>query len=104
VFGSVAGASGLMGAMAGGAGSGGATGSSAEMRGAAGSPLAGTSGVPVSALAPASASRPGGQLTVMVMGSSDAAHWLSQEVLNPYVEAGGTLKSSQSLRSPYSGG
>ena len=57
-----------------------------------------------SSLAPGSASSPGGQLTVLVMGEPSAANWLTTNVLNPYVQRGGTLLASQANRVPASGG
>jgi hypothetical protein len=61
-------------------------------------------GVAPSSLAPGSASSPGGQLTVLVMGEPSAANWLTTNVLNPYVQRGGTLLASQANRVPASGG
>ena len=55
-------------------------------------------------LAPGSVPAPGGQLTVMVMGEPTAAAWLTTNVLNPYVQRGGTLYASQANRVPASSG
>jgi hypothetical protein len=61
-------------------------------------------GVAPGSLAPGSVPAPGGQLTVMVMGESTAADWLTTNVLNPYVQRGGTLYASQANRVPASSG
>jgi hypothetical protein len=45
----------------------------------------------------------GTQLNVLVMGEPQAAQWLATNVLNPYVDSGGTLKSSHTRRPPYAG-
>jgi hypothetical protein len=61
-------------------------------------------GVAPGSLAPGSAPAPGGQLTVMVMGEPTAAYWLTTNVLNPYVQRGGTLMASTANRVPASSG
>jgi hypothetical protein len=61
-------------------------------------------GVAPGSLAPGSAPAPGGQLTVMVMGEPNAAYWLTTNVLNPYVQRGGTLYASQANRAPAASG
>lgn len=45
----------------------------------------------------------GGQLNVLVMGESQAASWLANNVLNPYTSKGGTLVASHTRRPPYAG-
>ncbi|HEV2425887.1 MAG TPA: hypothetical protein VGZ29_13745 [Terriglobia bacterium] len=55
-------------------------------------------------LAPGAAStRIGGNLTVAIMGDSEAAHWLAN-TLNQGVAGGVTLTATRTQRSPYAGG
>jgi hypothetical protein len=68
----------------------------------------GTSGTPspsAGVLAPgaAPAVRPGGNLTVAIMGDSEAAHWLAN-TLNQGVSRGVQLTATRTQRSPYAGG
>jgi hypothetical protein len=84
-------------------GVGGAAGGSAARGGGRGGQT-GSPGVSPGALAPGSAPAPGGQVTVMVMGEPTAAAWLATNVLNPYVQRGGTLNASTAQRVPASGG
>jgi hypothetical protein len=61
-------------------------------------------GVAPGSLAPGSTPAPGGQLTVIVMGEPTAAQWLTTNVLNPFVQRGGTLMASTAQRVPASSG
>jgi hypothetical protein len=61
-------------------------------------------GLAAGALALGSAPAPGGQLTVMVVGEPGAAQWLTTNVLNPFVQRGGTLMASTANRVPASSG
>jgi hypothetical protein len=83
----------------GGASAGAGAGRARAIGGATSSP-----GVAPGSLAPGSVPAPGGQLTVMVMGEPTAANWLTTNVLNPYVQRGGTLYASQANRVPASSG
>jgi hypothetical protein len=85
-------------------GVGGVAGGSGARGGGRGGGQTGSPGVSPGALAPGSAPAPGGQLTVMVMGEPTAAAWLATNVLNPYVQRGGTLNASTAQRVPASGG
>jgi hypothetical protein len=60
---------------------------------------------PSSVLAPgaAPATTPGGNLTVAIMGDTDAAHWLAN-TLNQGVSRGVQLTATRTQRSPYAGG
>jgi hypothetical protein len=84
-------------------GVGGASGASASRGRAYGGGTA-SPGVAPGSLAPGAAPSPGNQLTVLVMGEPSAANWLTTNVLNPYVQRGGTLLASQANRVPASGG
>jgi len=65
---------------------------------------AGAPAAPVGVLSPGGAStRPGGNLTVAIMGDSEAAHWLA-DALNQGVARGVTLTATRTQRSPYAGG
>jgi len=62
------------------------------------------SGAPAGVLAPGAAStQPGGNLTVAIMGDSEAANWLAN-TLNQGVARGVTLTATRTQRSPYAGG
>lgn len=64
----------------------------------------GGAGAPTGMLAPGAVSaRPGGNLTVAIMGDSEAAHWLAN-TLNQGVARGVTLTATRTQRSPYAGG
>jgi hypothetical protein len=54
-------------------------------------------------LAPGASARPGGSLTVAIMGESEAANWLAN-TLNQGVARGVTLTATRTQRSPYAGG
>jgi len=54
-------------------------------------------------LAPGASARPGGSLTVAIMGESEAANWLAN-TLNHGVARGVTLTATRTQRSPYAGG
>jgi hypothetical protein len=61
-------------------------------------------GTPGGMLAPGAASTaPGGNLTVAIMGDSEAANWLAT-TLNQGVARGVTLTATRTQRSPYAGG
>ncbi len=61
-------------------------------------------GAPAGALAPGAAlTPPGGNLTVAIMGDSEAASWLAN-TLNQGVARGVTLTATRTQRSPYAGG
>jgi len=95
------------GGVAGAAGGGGASARGLAPRAGAGygyGPGGSSPGVAPGALAPGSAPAPGGQLTVMVMGEPTAAQWLTTNVLNPFVQRGGTLMASTAQRVPASSG
>jgi hypothetical protein len=92
------------GLIAGGVGAGTGAASVGAARGRAVGGATSLQGVAPGSLAPGSAPAPGGQLTVMVMGDPTAAYWLTTNVLNPYVQRGGTLYASQANRVPASSG
>jgi hypothetical protein len=69
----------------------------------AGYGAAGSVGVGAGVLAPGAAARPGGHLTVAIMGDSEAANWLAS-TLNQGVARGVTLTATRTQRSPYAGG
>lgn len=69
----------------------------------AGYGAAGSVGVGAGVLAPGAAARPGGHLTVAIMGDSEAANWLAN-TLNQGVARGVTLTATRTQRSPYAGG
>lgn len=64
----------------------------------------GGAGAPAGVLAPGAAStQPGGNLTVAIMGDSEAANWLAN-TLNEGVARGVTLTATRTQRPPYAGG
>lgn len=80
------------------------SGAAAGRYGGGGYGSGGGAGVPAGVLAPGAAStRPGGSLTVTIMGDSEAAHWLAN-TLNQGVARGVTLTATRTQRSPYAGG
>jgi hypothetical protein len=85
-------------------GGGGASAGAGAGRGRAFGGATSSPGVAPGSLAPGSAPSPGSQLRVLVMGEPSAANWLTTNVLNPYVQRGGTLLASQANRVPASGG
>jgi len=69
----------------------------------AGSGAGGNVGAGAGVLALGAAARPGGNLTVAIMGDSEAANWLAN-TLNQGVARGVTLTATRTQRSPYAGG
>ena len=63
----------------------------------------GNIGAGAGGLAPGALARPGGNLTVTIMGDSEAANWLAN-TLNQGVARGVTLTATRTQRSPYAGG
>ncbi|HEV2380337.1 MAG TPA: hypothetical protein VG206_11145 [Terriglobia bacterium] len=96
-------AAGVGAAVGGGQGGGGASNAGSGRGGysSGSSGLTPPSGVLAPGAAPSAA--PGGNLTVSIMGDTDAAHWLAN-TLNQGVSRGVQLTATRTQRSPYAGG
>jgi hypothetical protein len=103
LWGTIGGVAAGVGASVGGGQGGGGASSGSSSRGGYSS---GSGGLkpPSGALAPGAApAAPGGNLTVAIMGDTDAAHWLAN-TLNQGVSRGVQLTATRTQRSPYAGG
>lgn len=107
IWGSIGGVAAGVGASVGGSSASGSGGAGGRYGGGYRSP-SGTAdevGIAAGVLAPGAASpaAPGGNLTVAIMGDSEAANWLAT-TLNQGVARGVTLTATRTQRSPYAGG
>lgn len=98
-------AAGVGASVGGGQGAGGVAGRYGRSNYTSGPGLVGAASPPSGALAPGAAPprTPGGNLTVAIMGDTDAAHWLAN-TLNQGVSRGVQLTATRTQRSPYAGG
>jgi hypothetical protein len=106
LWGSIGGVAAGIGASVSAGGASGGTGAGARYGGGsygAGDGAAGGVGAGAGVLAPGASARPGGNLTVAIMGDSEAANWLAN-TLNQGVSRGVTLTATRTQRSPYAAG